>query len=434
MFPGMFNRTILKFALSKDHTKYLSEKCLTVPTLKDQFSRMLVEIVERDGAEGSLLISAIRRSVKLLDELDYNLDGTLSHEAQRAKNRAILCGSVFDRLNLKEAIDYMHLSITGQEEQELPIHGVLTMAAALGDIALIKTAVSDIPDGIQSSVFFPTPLCTAAKYGHQDAISVLLGEGQPDADTLMEACRAGHRHIIETYLTSESYSKYALWQMDGILFAAVGSGNFSLVQYIVELHPIIQQPDLFQDAFFAAVKHHSLGIVEELIESDIDLNQWQENESALGMAAAKGELPVVKLLLANGFHKSNLLSNDSLIQAAMGGHDHVLAYLLDQGFDINARRKRLYGNRTMAGDRCVTPLFTAAVRGELHTVHFLLSRGAQIDPKDGTQALGVACIRGDECLRHFLLNMGLDGSRCTLTDRKWSHNCLVDRVHRRARP
>lgn len=88
-------------------------------------------------------------------------------------------------------------------------------------------------------------------------------------------------------------------------------------------------------------------MVSSLIDSGADINQYQEKQRALGMAAARGELAIVKLLLARGFDKSGLLYGDSLVQAAMSGHQDVVSFLLDEGNDNNTRSKRPYGDRNV---------------------------------------------------------------------------------------
>jgi ankyrin repeat protein len=210
-----------------------------------------------------------------------------------------------------------------------------------------------------------------------------------------------------------------------MLLAAVAGSNYPLVQQIISICPTAEQSDFLHDAYFEAVKHPSLEMVEKLIDSGIEISLYHYGQTALGMAAARGELAVVKLLLACGLDRSHLSYNDSLIQATMEGHEHVVAFLLDEGIDINSRKKRLFGNRHMEGDRCVTALFSAALRNEDYMFQFLLDRGAKLDPKDGKEALGVACNRRDKRLRQFLLDAGLDGSRCDLTETEWVHDCLA---------
>lgn len=340
---------------------------------------------------------------------------------------AILCECVLDRLSLKDASKYLQSSQSDEDNLEPPTQGALTAAAALGEVALIK-ALSNGAETCRTSKFFFSPLCTAAKYGNLEVISVLLGKGTLDASCLVEACLVGHKHIVDVYLTPGFHLDYTWWEIQNMLFAAVFSSKYPLIRQIISLYSTTERPDLLQNAYFQAVKHPSLEMVDKLIDSGINISLYHHGETALGMAAARGELAVVKLLLARGFDKSHISYNDSLTQAAMGGHEHVVAFLLDEGIDINSRKKRPLGNQDMEGDRCAAALFSAAIRGEDHLFQFLLDRGAKLDPKDGKTALGVACTRGDERLRQFLLDAGLDGSHCGLTERAWAHDCLVSQA------
>lgn len=81
---------------------------------------------------------------------------------------------------------------------------------------------------------------------------------------------------------------------------------------------------------------------------------------------------------------------------ARGRADEVLA-LLDQGYDINARE----------GSKETTPLKSAVIHGRVNVAKALLDRGA--DPNirhNGTSALSLAAINGDEPMVELLLSRG----------------------------
>lgn len=104
----------------------------------------------------------------------------------------------------------------------------------------------------------------------------------------------------------------------------------------------------------------------------IDVNALNAaGESALMMAALKGDLAGAKLLLASGAHL-NQPGWSALHYAASGPRPELVQLLLEQGATVNARSP----NGT-------TPLMMAARYGSEDSVRLLLKRGA--DPKLANQ-------------------------------------------------
>jgi ankyrin repeat protein len=124
-----------------------------------------------------------------------------------------------------------------------------------------------------------------------------------------------------------------------------------------------------QTALFVALRAQSLKAAEALLAGpQPDINALNETgESALMMAALKGQLDWVKRLLERGA-QVNKPGWTPLHYAATGPNPLVVQLLLDRGADINAESP----NRT-------TPLMMAARYGSEAGVDLLLGRGA--DPK-----------------------------------------------------
>ncbi|WP_172834244.1 ankyrin repeat domain-containing protein [Nitrospira japonica] len=122
---------------------------------------------------------------------------------------------------------------------------------------------------------------------------------------------------------------------------------------------------------------------------------------ALPVAAEKGDLTAVKLMLEKG---ENVESRDSwghsaLMSAAWAGHDEIVQVLLENGGAINGKTRQ-----------GLTPLFYAVLNGHTATARRLLDQGA--DPNSlwsgETTPLMVAAGKGNKELVDALIAKGAD--------------------------
>ena len=126
-----------------------------------------------------------------------------------------------------------------------------------------------------------------------------------------------------------------------------------------------------------------------LSRPDIQVNALnQAGESALMIAALKGDLAAVQLLLDHGA-KVNQPGWSPLHYAATGPEPKVVQLLIERGADLNA----LSPNGT-------TPLMMAAQYGSEGSVDLLLARGADLSLRNdkGLRAADFARLSGREAL------------------------------------
>lgn len=131
----------------------------------------------------------------------------------------------------------------------------------------------------------------------------------------------------------------------------------------------------------------------------------KERDDALLKAAETGDLPAVKKLLKEGAHVDALNTDgwSPLIFAAQGGHAEVAHLLMEKGADVNRRSTTEIGSIPLSfatgggslelmadlvkhgadvngqGRNGMTPLASAAGKGLIPPVEFLLANGAKIN-------------------------------------------------------
>ena len=125
---------------------------------------------------------------------------------------------------------------------------------------------------------------------------------------------------------------------------------------------------------FDAISSGNLEALEELLATDVNIKQKDENgATALLLAAYNGHVKVVKFLLTNKHSQSSEKDNSgntALLLAAFQGKIPVLKYLLSKP-EVSLLEKN-----TAEGDNVLS---FAAWNGQLDAITFLLKQGAYID-------------------------------------------------------
>lgn len=177
---------------------------------------------------------------------------------------------------------------------------------------------------------------------------------------------------------------------------------------------------------------HPLAHIKSLLlrpEVSVNFANPINHQTALHIAARRGEVDVMKLLLSYGAHVNggtvDLMT--PLHEACFGGHPEAVAILISKGAETNARN--IDGSTPLCfacskgSIQCVQllieagaevnptltvtfpPLHEAALNGHLHCLEMLLELGADLEKSEnqfGT-ALHVACLRGyAECVQSLL--------------------------------
>ena len=221
-------------------------------------------------------------------------------------------------------------------------------------------------------------LVAAAARQDAAAVRALIGEGvdvdarRPDGVTAL--LWAAHRDDLETA---------------GLLLAAGAAANAADDHGVT---PLIR-----------AAENASLPLVERLLAAGAAASAAQANGLAPLMVAARtGNLDIVRTLLKHGADinaATTELGATALMWAVAAPHPAIVEALIAAGADVHG-----------STSKGMTPLLTAAQRGDVETARLLIAAGADIDQpgSDGTHALPYAIVAGRDEFALFLLEQGAD--------------------------
>lgn len=234
-----------------------------------------------------------------------------------------------------------------------------------------------------------TALVLAASNGHLDVVKLLLGYKLPDIikffsqnteKALIAAILGGHYEICKFLLESKTLRLDFVDPKTGHvpLTAACSVGRSDIVRLLIECGaPInVKNRNKVSSLACAILEGHS-DVVQHLLNhisaNEMEKHVDQEGRTPLMIAASKGYVPIMDLLVSKG---ALITTRDekgfsALSWACMNGHMQVIEWLLERGSDIN-------GMDSLGR----TPLSLAATESNAETVQLLINNGANIDHVD----------------------------------------------------
>ncbi|KAI9134977.1 ankyrin repeat domain-containing protein [Acaryochloris sp. CCMEE 5410] len=204
-------------------------------------------------------------------------------------------------------------------------------AICAGNIAMVKTLLESGVDCNSPSHEYYTyerewsPLIMAIVYDRSDIVQVLIQAG---ADCLSFYNLSDRP---ESLLTSEIEA-----QLDELnvsctaLYTAVGFGNPSIVQMLLDAGAVVDNGDGNNTPLNLAIGQQNLAVIQQLISAGNDINiDMEDGERAVMTAANTGNLEIVKTLVDAGAELNTYSQGESALSlAAQGGHEEVYNYLL----------------------------------------------------------------------------------------------------------
>lgn len=222
-----------------------------------------------------------------------------------------------------------------------------------------------------------------------------------DGTWLYSAARNGNHDLVIRLLKAGADVDKTNCKGNTSLSAASGAGFDDIVAILLN-HPAVYDPR----ALVTAVFNGHIRVVEIFIKHHVNVNEQGNAETTPPVVAAQnGRLEIMKLLFANG--ATNTADNRNvtpLNAAAAHGKIEVVRFLLErQDTDVNQSDK--FGR---------SPLFMAAMLGDLPVVKLLLENNARINqPKtDNSTPLAIATEKGHKDVAQFLQERGAVSRFC----------------------
>ena len=161
----------------------------------------------------------------------------------------------------------------------------------------------------------------------------------------------------------------------------------------------------FFQTLIQSCKDGNLAKATDAVNSGADVNKKDpDNESPLFIAVKKNRKEIVEYLLSKGAMVDDINGNygtTALYRSCFDGTLDITKVLVDAGANINFKRM----------DGYYSPFFIAVMNNHKHIVEYLISKGVNIDEKNGQNddsALHKACYIGSLEMTKILVKAGAD--------------------------
>lgn len=297
-------------------------------------------------------------------------------------------------------------------------------AVVTGDVEAViqflhnKKTIKEIEEAVnQKNEDSRTPLLLAIENGNADLIKFLILNGANDLE-------AGFNFINHKV-------KYLSSKENGILEAQQFLKDYR--QYCYDQSTVTMPNNMLEklrlDSFSTAAKKGNLKMVGYWLRFFGHKAITAEGETALHLAAHRGQLVVAQFLLDNGacIEAKNKKGSTPLLMAAENGHKDMVSFLVEKGANVNAKdnngniallfaventdiemaqcliNAKAYVNA--ANNQGVTALYLAAKKGQREIVEYLIRRDANANTADnwGCTPLLVAVASGHLNVVEFLV-------------------------------
>lgn len=291
------------------------------------------------------------------------------------------------------------------QTSDAPEH-ILSAAAYMGNISLVKNLLVQGVDVNNSSNTFGRPLKNAALKGHLEIARLLLnkgadpeGESWPRTEEDRQAVENNYgKEEIDQYFCLPDFHHRALTAVE----AAAQKGHKETLQLLLQPKFRVSRSHFtYRRAIVFAAEGGNAEILETLAAS-ADYSTLSERSlqdfwnCALRFAAFYGKTETIPLILNNGAQINHeyhdFAFSTSLGFAAYNGHNKTILLLLQKGADIDGGWDG--------------PLSLATRKGFVHTVELLLNQEATVHPVN-SRLLGMAAEYGEADIVRILLKRGI---------------------------
>ena len=310
-------------------------------------------------------------------------------------------GNVNNARRLLTALTEINLNtVKFSEEQDVGELTLLTVAASEGQAEMCQLLLdkgANVNQRSEGTVLDSgmntegiTPLISACKKGHLNAVNVLLAVDNIDVNygkgngqtSLFGACWKGHSRVVKMLLAVDGIQlNKALNTGQTPFYSACREGYSKVVEMLLAVDGIQvnQASDTGRTPLYIACHEGHSKIVELLLTVDgIKVNEaGDEGFTPLNIACHIGHSKIVELLLAVDDIQVNQANNEQVTPLLVGcdkGHSKVVEMLLAvDGIEVNE-----------VDDEGFTPLNIACYGGHSEVVQMLLAvNGIEVNKADG---------------------------------------------------
>ena len=189
------------------------------------------------------------------------------------------------------------------------------------------------------------------------------------------------------------------------LFYASFLGFSSICQTFIEnganVNAVVDET--FQGALTGACLGGHKAIVELLVDQGADPNPRPTNYTPLEAACSRGDVEIVRLLLAKTIDIDSTTLAIGLLAAVKVGALELVQLFLDRGVEVDSVHYAGY-----AVNNGASPLVAAVQSGNEQLVRLLLKHGADVNSRGDLSPLQTAVVAKDERMVQLLLENGAD--------------------------
>ncbi|KAF5655423.1 ankyrin protein [Fusarium sp. NRRL 25303] len=155
---------------------------------------------------------------------------------------------------------------------------------------------------------------------------------------LAKAIKAGQLFVLQRQISKASPGAADTFPKDAVAIAAL-YGHTDMVKYLLEQGLDIEAEGQFGTPLRSACLMNRRSTVEELLKRGANINTEERKGNALYVAAAKGHVDIVRILLDEDadLHQKTGSCGTALHAAAYHGHRKVVEMLLDAGANVHGQ-------------------------------------------------------------------------------------------------
>lgn len=256
----------------------------------------------------------------------------------------------------------------------------------------------------EPNIFGQTGLYLACIRGQSEAVKMMLAYGaNPNipggeyGNALQAACFQ-RRTGIAKLLVEHGADPRLPGKYKNAFHASVHGGNDSITFFLLKKCFKINDQSQYDDCLLAASQCGRIKVIQRLQEDHEEFRSQPgiSRSKSIRAAISKGHLRALIGLMAE-YGEGEKLPSDSMVLAAYGGHEKIVEFLLNNGFDISLN------------EGSDNPIRAASLQGYSSIVRLLLDHGGDVSGKCALgNSLEAAAMSGHISVVDLLLEKGVD--------------------------